>query len=364
MSAATSPGTGGTGSPVFSQGSISGFGSVIINGIKFDDLQASVEIDGVTAVSADLRLGMVADVVGEVGTDPALGTASKIGVWSVAQGAVSQVTATGFMVAGSGKSGMSILTDASTVFQDVTSSAQLVTGQTVTVWGLQTSADARVWTATRIALAPVPATAPVPFVNSGLISVSSKQVYLNGLLLKGTLAASLSDGELVRVQGSLSTDGKSLTVTGAKLLGTLAVAPQQSDVEIEGYVSSLSPPNGFVMNNLSVDTRSAVISPTGAVITVSARVEVYGTLSGGVLIARLVKLEDGNSPSQTEISGTITTFTSVADFVLRGQRCDASAPVVVFSHGSAADLKVGAKIQLKGINDGDVLKVTSLEFDN
>ncbi|WP_309374708.1 DUF5666 domain-containing protein [Rhodoferax sp.] len=358
LSVAALPGTGGTGSPIFSQGSIAGFGSVIINGIKFDDLQATIEIDGMTAASADLRLGMVADVVGEVGADPALGTASKIGVWSVAQGAVSQVTATGFMVAGSGKNGMSIQTDVNTVFEGAASSAQLVVGQTVTVWGLQTSSDARIWTATRVELVPV----TVPFVNSGLISVSNKQVYLNGLLLNGILAASLSGGNLVRVQGTLSTDGKSVTVTGAKLLGTLAVAPQQSDVEIEGYVSSVTPPNGFVMNSLNVDTSNAQTSPAGAAITVGTRVEVYGTLAKGVLIARLVKLEDENSPSQTEISGTITTYTSVSDFVLRGQRCDATS--AVFSHGSAVDLKVGAKVQLKGINDGDVLKVTSLEFDN
>jgi Domain of unknown function (DUF5666) len=354
MSVAASPGTGGTGSPIFSQGSISGFGSVIVNGVKFDDLHASVEIDGVTAASADLRLGMVADVVGSVGADPVLGAASSIGVWSVAQGAVKPVTATGFMVGG-----MSIQTDAATVFEGVASCAELGAGQTVTVWGLQTSADARKWTATRVALA----SATVPFVNSGLISVSNNQVTLNGLLLTltETLAGSLKNGNLVRVQGTLSADGKSVTVTGAKLLGTLAVAPQQGDVEIEGYVSSLSPPNGFVMNNLSVDTRSAVTSPTGAVIAVGARVEVYGTLSGGVLIARLVKLEDESSSSQTEISGQITAYTSVLDFVLRGQHCDASS--ATFSHGNAANLKVGAKVQVKGVIEGDVLKVNSVEFD-
>jgi hypothetical protein len=357
MSAAASPGTGGTGSPIYSQGSISGFGSVIVNGVKFDDLHASVEIDGVTATSADLRLGMVADVVGSVGADPALGTATRIGVWSVAQGAVKQVTATGFMVAG-----MSIQTDAATVFEGITASDKLVAGQTVTVWGLQTSADARKWTATRVTQSP----ATLPFVNSGLISTSDSQFYLNGLLLTLTeaLAKGLKNGDLVRVQGSLSDNSKGLTVTGVKLLGTLEGAPQQSDVEIEGYVSSLTLPNGFVMNNLSVDTRSAVTSPIGAVIAVGTRVEVYGTLSGGVLIARLVKLEDESSPGQTEISGTITTFTSVADFVLRGQRCDASAPDVVFSHGSAADLKVGTKVQVKGVIEGDVLKVTSIEFEH
>lgn len=355
LSVAAFPGTGGTGSPIFSQGSIAGFGSVIVNGVKFDDIHASVEIDGVTAASADLRLGMVADVVGVVGADPALGAASSIGVWSAAQGAVSQVTAAGFMVAG-----MGIQTDAATVFEGVASSAELVAGQTVTVWGLQNGSDALTWTATRIALAP----ATAPFVTSGLISISDSQVYLNGLLLTLThsLAENLKNGDLVRVQGTLSTDGKSLTVTGTKLLSAVTVAPDESDVEIEGYVSSLTPPSGFVMNNLSVDTSNSDTSPTGAVIAVGTRVEVYGTLSGGVLIARVVKLEDEHSQSETEISGSISAYTSVSDFVVRGQRCDASS--AKFYHGSAADLKLNATVHLKGVNTGDVLTVQTVEFED
>ena len=51
------PGTGGTG--IYAQGSISGFGSVIENSVKFDDTLAQVQIDGATATSVDLRLGMV-----------------------------------------------------------------------------------------------------------------------------------------------------------------------------------------------------------------------------------------------------------------------------------------------------------------
>lgn len=49
------PGTGGTG--IYAQGSISGFGSVIVNGIRFDDTAATVQLDGVTRGSADLQIG-------------------------------------------------------------------------------------------------------------------------------------------------------------------------------------------------------------------------------------------------------------------------------------------------------------------
>ena len=61
------PGTGGTG--IYAQGSIWGFGSVRVNGIKFDDTAATVQIDGQAGKSSDLRLGMVAGIQGLRGAD-------------------------------------------------------------------------------------------------------------------------------------------------------------------------------------------------------------------------------------------------------------------------------------------------------
>ena len=92
------PGTGGTG--ISSFGSISGFGSVIVNSIKFDDLQASIRMDGDAATTSDLRIGMVASVQGVRGTTASLGTANSIEVWSIAQGVVSQVSTGQFNLAG------------------------------------------------------------------------------------------------------------------------------------------------------------------------------------------------------------------------------------------------------------------------
>ena len=59
---ASLPGTGGTG--MYTMGSIQGFGSVILNSIKFDDTQAQILLDGSAIPSAALRLGMVAQVQG------------------------------------------------------------------------------------------------------------------------------------------------------------------------------------------------------------------------------------------------------------------------------------------------------------
>ena len=75
-------GGGGTGSPLsFSQGPITGFGSIIVNGVHFDDGAASVVDDDGNALSAaqSLRLGTVVDVQGSAVADD-MATASTIRV--------------------------------------------------------------------------------------------------------------------------------------------------------------------------------------------------------------------------------------------------------------------------------------------
>ena len=63
-----------------------------------------------------------------------------------------------------------------------------------------------------------------------------------------------------------------------------------------------------------------------------------------------------------EISGVVQEFTSVGNFVVRSQRCDATGANL--GPATLAGLKVGAKVQLKGVKAGDVLRVTELQLDN
>lgn len=349
-STASMPGTGGTG--IYAQGSISGFGSVIMNGIKFDDTAAKVQVDGVTATSADLRLGMVAAVQGERNAaDVTLGTASSIQVWSVAQGVVSQVGSGEFTLAG-----MTVQTDSTTVFDGIANAAALSLGLRVAVWGLQAGADGTRWTATRVAV--VPATAVV---STGLVSVADSQRSLNGLLLTGPDAGSLTAGQLVRVQGALSAAGDSLALASFKLLGSGVSAQPQGEIEIEGLVTTIPSAGRFMLGSIEVDASSAVYNPVTAQITLGARVEVYGSWQSGVLKATEVELETEQALHAVEISGLIEQFTSLANFVVREQRCDATNATI--SHGTVADLRVGVQVKVKGAKaGGDVLVVTELEI--
>jgi hypothetical protein len=354
--AASAPGTGGTG--IYAQGSISGFGSVILNGVKFDDTAAEVWLDGVRLRSSDLRLGMVAAIQGERGADLTLGTASHIDVWSIAQGLVTQGAVTPGVAGQFTVSGMTVQTDSHTVFDGVSAPAQLTPGQRVAVWGLQTGADGSTWNATRVAVVT-----GTPVVSSGLVSGTSAQFFLNGWRLTGTLASTLSAGQLARVQGTLlSPDSTDLTVTGVKSLESLASVQPEGEIEIEGFVTTPLLNGRFMLGAMTVDASTATYLPTTFVLTVGARVEVYGRWQSGVLKAREVEFEDEQTLNEVEITAVIESFTSLADFVVRDQRCDATNAII--SHGTATDVRLGVSVKVQGTKNGDVLMVTVLELED
>lgn len=69
--------SGGTGS--FTSGTISGLGSIIVNGIRYDDTNANkISRDDDTSFSGDLRVGMVVSIQGSpvVAATTANGTAT------------------------------------------------------------------------------------------------------------------------------------------------------------------------------------------------------------------------------------------------------------------------------------------------
>ncbi len=345
---ALSPGTGGTG--IFAQGAIAGFGSVIVNGIKFDDVGAVVQIDGAAANSLDLRLGMVASVQGQRSADTTLGIASQIEVWSIAQGWVTQVQAGQFVVAG-----MTIQTNSATLYDGIGSASGLATGQPVTVWGLQAGADGSRWVATRVAVLPNTVS---KVVSTGLVTVMGAQRSLNGLSMSGAMAAGMTAGQLVRVKGVLS--GANLQVEESRVLQLPSDALSQHEVEMEGVVTQVLSPTRFMLGNIEVDS-SAVSSPTTP-ITTGLRIEVRGTVQGQLLKATAVVFESEQKLDEAEIEGQIEQFTSLANFVVRGQRCDATGATI--AKGKTGDLKVGVKVKVNGTKAGDVLLVTSLEIDD
>jgi hypothetical protein len=111
-----------------------------------------------------------------------------------------------------------------------------------------------------------------------------------------------------------------------------------------------------------VDASSASLVASYKALSIGQRIEVQGTWRGKVLSAVSLGAESEQKLDEAEIEAKIEQFTSLSNFVVRGQRCNASAATI--SKGVAGDLKVGAKVKLKGTKAGDILMVTTLELSN
>jgi hypothetical protein len=333
------PGTGGTGIGV--QGPITGFGSVIVNNTQFDDSVATVLLDDVLASPTDLRIGMVANISGQRDASGLTGSADQIEIWSIAKGVVNQTPGAGsFELAG-----MVVQTDSATALEGLTDLASIAVGKSLVVWGLQVSTDARTWKATRVALLPqAPAT-----VSTGLLQVSGGLFSMNGINLTGGVLRQFADGQLLRVEGSLNAG--ELAVARASAVGSNLRVPQSGEVELEGLVTKLSSATGFMLGTIAVDASRASVSPANQAVTTNSRVEVYGSMQNGVLLATKLEIKGGTEVNQVDITATIDAFVSVSDFYIRGQQCDASQARV--HSGALSDLRQGLKVRVLGIASGE-----------
>lgn len=290
---AGAPGTGGTGSPggsdpgtggtgIFSHGSISAFGSVVLNGIHFDERGAEIRINGASSSPGALRLGMVAGVQGERYADGVSGKAESIEVWSIARGPVAAAGGGQFTVLG-----MKVQTKGSTFLEGVGSASAIAPGQWVTVWGLQADAEASAWVATRVAVGSPGGLV----VATGMVSGSKDQRTLNGIRLTGGDAEELHSGRVTRVEGQWDAEAGTLEVKSDHVIDVRGenVAPSAL-VEIEGVVTSLLGHNRFTLGSVEVDA-SAVASDY-ARLRVGSKLEVYGTWQGQVLKATELEFED------------------------------------------------------------------------
>jgi hypothetical protein len=119
----------------------------------------------------------------------------------------------------------------------------------------------------------------------------------------------------------------------------------------------------FTVNGVTVDSSAAVVDGT---VQPGARVQVRGSLSGGVLLATRVQAGTPEQSRGYELKGTLASLdTTNQRFVLRGVTVDYSQ--ASFEGGSAATL-VGytRTLEVKGSLSADrqTLVATRVKFDD
>lgn len=355
-------GSGGTGGSV-SSGPITGFGSIVVNGVKFDDTGARVTIDGVPdrAVS-ELKLGMVVDVRGVIRSD-GTGKADEISATLSAQGPVASVDAS---TATLRLLGQRVRADSHTVLDGFASIDAIAPGDVIAVSGLKDVATGE-FAATRIERRPSLPASATPIAVQGSIAgltgttfrIDELTVSYSGAQLLDLPAGGLTNGLAVAVTAAQPPTGGLLVAASVRNLAV--AAPEGTKVEYTGYISNFASPARFQVGTLTVNAANAAfVGGSAANLSNGAKVEIEGTSSAGVVNAVRIELLSIVPPPTTVIEGTVTDFISVANFQVRGQRVDATN--AHFTGGSAAALANGRSVRLTGMISGSVYAAVSVEF--
>ena len=355
----------------FTEGTITGFGSIIVNGIRFDESTAQVIDDDDEAHDRnELRLGMSVQVVSSgIDRRSMSAQASRVRFGAQIVGPVSAISA------GTTPKTLTVLDQiveisATTVFDDLPNGFDSIkVGDVLEVHAQFNSATGH-YLAKRIE--PKPG-APV-FKLRGIVAdlnAGARTFRIGGALIdfSGIAAADLpgnfANGLKVRVRLNTVKNGSGAWVAIA-IRAKQREMEDKDEAEVEGIITAFTSPASFSVNGLPVDASKAAFPDGTAGVVLGARVEVEGAIANGVLVATKVELEDENddrNKERNELNGTISALNTPAKtFVVRGVTVHYSA-TTVFEDGVEANLANGRQVEVKGTLSADGMRVEASRIE-
>jgi len=334
------------------QGPITGFGSIIVNGVRFDDSGATVTDDsGGLRSASHLKLGMRVSV--DSGAVDAAGNAraSAVRFGSEIVGPVASIDAAASTLV---VLGQTVEVTTATVFDDSLAAGlgAVAAGAVVEVHGLADSTTGR-YVATRIESAASATGYKLRGTVAGLDTTAKTFRIGAATIAYGSatnVPATLADGSSVRVL--LATTPVSgvwqATAMGTGSRGKLA---DSTSVHLRGTISSFTSSARFVVNGMAVDASAASFPDGSTGLAAGVEVEVEGSVSNGVLVATKVEIESRHRSDDSrkfDLRGAITSVdTAAKTFVVKGVTVS-YAGTVTYDKGTEAGLVVGAKVRVTG----------------
>ncbi|MEZ5541414.1 MAG: DUF5666 domain-containing protein [Pseudomonadota bacterium] len=296
-------------SSITAAGTITGFGSIFVNGIEFETGSSSITLDDNPGIESDLRLGMVVRVSGTVNADGRTGTAQAVAFDDEVQGpvATTPVDPTGdglqqqFTVLG-----ITVVADrTATVFDDGVSFDTLALNDYIEVSGFV--GQGGVLNATRIQ-------------GKGAFTQGVSEIELKGVA--GNVAGTVFDlggftietagADLSGVPGGVVTNGMEVEVKGTLTGNQIAATRVSQDDDLFGsnvdkaslractnYVSDAD----FSISGQQINAANATFSPQNLVLANGVEIEVEGPVVNGVLVASKVEARGGNIKLAARVQG-------------------------------------------------------------
>ena len=366
-------GIGGTGI-VF--GTITGFGSVWVNGRRFEIDDSEIIVDGESGTAAELAMGMVVRLDVETDNGMFAGAAKKLVFDDAIQGPLNGAPT---VVGGSGGSAkrftileQNISIDASRTLFNGTSFAAIDDGDVVEVSGFRTSATEIVATWVR----KIDDTPPIDVELRGIIEdLTVDDFRINGVKINYDTAIEIN------VEGGLLEEGMLVEIEGLFVSHTevdaLEIEQEDEnfgddgdDISLHGIVSGYDPAGvglaDFLVNGQRVDASTAEFEPENleSLMQNGLEVEVEGEIVGGILVAEELELREGDSEVRaTVFDKDIDTGTFIIEYPGVGMVTVATSGLTVFEDESATpipgysfqELVTGHFVEVEGIEVNDTL---------
>lgn len=367
-SCGSDPGVGSGGSGFANgvqSGTVTGFGSVVIDSVRFDDSGASVELDLDGAAPAalatdDLGLGMQVrvsfadgDVARRIEIEPQL-------VGLVEATAAAELTVSGQRVV------VRRLGARATVFAGFRSLAQLLPGDRVTVYGLFDEFDRLI--ATRIERG-TPAPAGLVKLTGAIrgfglarrsLQIDGAQIAIDAQVRSDVPPADLRIGDVVRLWADRLPDG---SLRARRIAMHQAAFARGETVRLAGFVRGVPLGGAITIGRIRVDLGvAAFLDGVLQDLAPGRFVVVTGIAEDDGIRARQIRFVDFLRDRTVEIVGTIRSFVDAGDFQIRSTSIDANGTSISFVGGTRASLANGVRVRVVGeIVDGS-LQIVRIEF--
>ena len=363
-------GSGGSGmsqssgtTPLIATRTITGFGSIYVNGIHFQTTSATIRKNGQTVDQSQLAVGEVARIKGSKNDADGTGDADEVDVDEAVIGPIDKIDTTGGTVT---VLAQIVKINAGTSFSKDIQPADITglkTGDVIHVSGMTDSSGAIV--ATRIekgsASSPLQVVGTVAGLNAGshTFMINALTVDYSSANLTGFASGAPSNGDVVEAQGT-SFDATTQTLTATHVQREMTdqeEAGDDRDMEREGLITRFASATDFDVAGKPVTTTSSTEyrNGTAADLALNVKVEVEGMLnSSNVLVASVVSFEHNGD---IELEGPAANVTAGAGtLTLLGVQVTVNSSTRFEDHASGM-----AMFNLSNVMNGDLILVHGYE---
>ncbi len=352
----SSGGIGGSG--LIMRGSITEFGSIIVNGAEIDISNAVIIADGeIKGVGDDVALenldiGRIVTVKGTGSEDNDDIVAEQVKYNDDVEGPVESIQNIDSNTKKIVVLNQTVIVNALTKFKGITFDT-IAEGDVVEVSGLNDNTGA-IW-ATFVEKTGEFKPGLVVEVNGVVknLKSESRTFEINNLTVDYSIADTSAlplgvptEGLFVEVEGTLDASGGEMMATEIEPEDEIG-SNDADEIEITGFVTDFVSGSAFTVGSQAVQTdeNTEYVDGEPGDIAPGVKLEVEGSLVNGILFAEEVEFWE---PDQLEVEGVVTDIVSVSEFTVGDQVVQTHAGTV-FEGGTTDDIALGVLLEVKGV---------------